>query len=69
MESRRIVAKLEVIQRASAWGLQMESAARDVCMAMGSDEPREPPAVVWALQGPRDYFASDFLGAPSQDVA
>ena len=50
------VTNIEVGKRASAFGLQMESTARDGFMAMGSDKLMEPDAVGRALEALYDYF-------------
>ena len=63
---RRKVTNLGVGKRASALVLQMESTARDACVAMGSDKLMEPDAVGRSLRVPREYFAPNALNAVYQ---
>ena len=68
VQLRRVVTNPEVGKRASALVLQVESTARDVCMAMGSNKRMGRGAAGWMLQVLQDYFALDALDAVHQDV-
>ena len=68
VELRCQVMNLEIGHRAFVSVSQMESAARDVCMATGSAKVMEPDAVGRALLVLRYYFAPDALVAVYPDM-
>ena len=68
-ELRSKVANFEICRCASALVLQMESTAKDVCMAPSSGKPLGPEGANPAPTILRDYSATDALGVVDQHVA
>ena len=68
VELRRKVADSDERKGASALALQMEPAARDVCMAVGSGRLLGPDGAHVILRALREFFAPGPLDAGHQDA-